>query len=445
MPAESSKSQSSPGWTFFPPLPDTGDTYTQNPAPQSTAATRLQPGTDDIQPRKQAGGTSHVSIPVNTRVTGQTSLDISPINSINLSDIQQKSTSASQGSKNHSQGPEVHHGELNESTVGQSRVNNLPKSPKDCQQMSTPFHKNDPLNPLFSGSQQNNSPALPYASSGPSLTRSFESRSPRDLAMQPSYSCPQLEYNDSHEHSPFPERETHLACKQSAESFSDPSLDYLSKGRTSSIGDGATYLPTIIETPYEDINKSNRQMDHSPQEKSRGNSRQMVGQFSVTMDELQTSRSDRKQADVPIPKSESGYRFDSRLDAEKYSSNTGERYISPSASQSGAHKDHFDFSINSTSSHDPKKEGERSEYLEGKNRDPVDQCEGSHGAGRKPNPPPRTETRKPPNSVKAQTACVPQTQTQIKIQVETQHAPAPPLRKELLPPWAVGSTALSRN
>lgn len=448
MPAESSKSQSSSGWTFFPPLPDTRDTYTPNPASQSTSATRLQPGTDDGQPLKQARGASHVSMPVHARVTDQNLSVISPITPKNQSDIQQKSTRVSQGSNKHSQGPEVHHGKPNENTVGQSRVNNLPKSPKDCQQMSTPFHENDPPNPFSSRSQQNHSPALPYISSGPSLTRSFESRSPRDLAMQPSYSCPQLEHTGSHEHDPFPERETHPASKQSAESFSDSSLDYLSKGRTSSVGDAATYLPTIPETPNEDTNKSNRQMDNPPQEKTRCNSRQIIGQSSVTTDALQTSRSNQKQAKTPISKSESDYRSDSRSSAEKYSSSTGEKYISPSASQSGAHKDHSDFSVNSTLSHYPKKEGGRSQNLGGKNRDPVDQdpvCKGTYVAATKPNPLPRTETPKPSNSVKDQTACVPQNQTQTKNQVEMQHAPVPPLRKELLPPWAVGSTALSRN
>ncbi|KAL1864797.1 hypothetical protein Plec18167_009628 [Paecilomyces lecythidis] len=573
--AESSNSAS--GWTFFPPLPHTGEADTPNPPSHSSATTRWQSETGNIQQRKQEGR-SHVTKPanarltdrtsssttlpiinnkssaiqeklVNTRLTNQTSSSTTlpiinnkssdtqeklanaqltdrtsssttlPIVSNTLSDTQEKSanvrltdqtsssttlptvssnkssntqeksvntqltdqTSSSttlptvssnkssntqeksarvkQRSHKHMQEPGVYHEELNRNTAGKCRMDDLPESRKDCSEPRTTFQHGVP-SPAFPRVHQDPLPALPRISSGPSLVQSFENVLPSDVATQLIRSSSQHDHTGSHEHEHFPKREARPASEQAPESFSNTGLGYIPKERASSIGDGATSLPTIPETPYEEeVRRAAQQTDRIAHGNTRRNSRQMIGQVLVTTDAPHAHKQKQKQEDSPKSKSESYYRSDSRSSSQTCSSSASEWNTDESStfvSQSAGHKPRVDSPSQSLLPNHPQDDARRSGYLEDKYKSPAhpkrdsETAQTGHVENKKSHHIPQIQTQKPQkpsNSAKPRPDCMPpQTQTQTQTETEsTNNAPVPPLRKDLLPPWAVGSAALSRN
>ncbi|GAD96510.1 hypothetical protein PVAR5_5166 [Paecilomyces variotii No. 5] len=439
-------SNSTSGWTFFPPLPNTGETDIPNPVSHSAATTQLQPERDNIQQRRHAEVKNR---PANARLTDQTSSPVTfPTVDKRPTNIQ-TSARANEDSHKHSQGLGIHPGELNRDTAGKCRMDDLPQAQKSCSEArNTSQHKTQ--NPAFSRGHQSPSPELPRISSGPSLAQSFESVLPQDLATQLTHSSMQ-DHTALDGPDPFSKREAHPAWEQSAESFSDLSLGYLSKERASSIGDGATSLPTIPEAPYEDIRKTTEQTDHIVYGNTRRNSRQVIGQTFVPTDAAHINMPKQKLEDSPISKSESYYRSDSRSSSQTYSSSASERYTDESSSfisQSAGPKPCLDSQSESISSTYPLGDARRSGHLEDKCKDPVYPKRGSgpsYVENMTSHHIPQIQAQKPPNSAKPQPAHIPSqttTQTQSK---PADNAPVSHLRKDLLPPWAITQAEVRRS
>lgn len=431
---------------------------------QNIALSRQGPENDIIQSAQSAQsarGTSRVS-------------DSIPGFRDQLSDTQ-NSINLNQGQDQHLQVLESPNGEPDKNAVDQCWVHSILQcSPKNSEPVSILLPEDDNRRVSSSGSQQRNLPELPYISSGPPLTQSVESALPQILVMVPSHGSTQSEYDG-------------------LEPVSDLTFGSLSKEHANSIDDAAASLPTILEIPRADINNSDPPIGINAPREARRNSRLVAKTSILSKNEIESSKSNtdshinpvgvkpsltseftalhsnppdsmipqitttvsnfshRKYGDSSNSRSVLESRLDSESNTRTRSSSANERPINrlaPCYSLSNAHKLCLNSSEDpiSSSLHNPEDRGQASSFLEDDEDGSPNQKgdrDDSNVANLNTYQNPRIVVQGQPSSLKPELATVPPSQTRIRAR--KQRTSVALIKRELLPPWAVGSTALSRK